>query len=225
MTDPIAQRAYAQEQDVGVAIPCVITAVDLSGEPMVSVRPLQPTRIVSFDGEIELLDPIEIAEVPYAFASSSDFAAFVPPKVGMHGLLIVTDHEVGEVAGARREIVRSKDRASGFFLPGPHFSGPVFRGNAEWAELRGDDTRVAVSADKVHLEAGSTSVVVTSAGEFDVVVNGQSLIAALKQMSAHIRALEALVHPNGMTHGPVKARMIDQFTAAAVPARTERGAR
>jgi hypothetical protein len=76
----------------------------------------------------------------------------------------------------------------------------------------------------VHLEAGQTSLVITPDG-FDIVVAGVSLLAAMKQMSAHIAALEALVHPGGLVHTGAQTRMIDNFTQAAPPQRDERGAR
>jgi hypothetical protein len=222
--DYIADAQYGQETDLGAAIPCVVTSVNLSGEPMVSVKPMQSARVLGIDGEISDLPALEIDEVPYCFTSSSRFAVFVPPEVGMQGYLIVTDGEIGEAANGTQETTRLKDRASGFFLPSGTLGGKAFKGNADWLEMRSAQCRVAISDSAVHLQSGNTSIVVQN-GSFDIVTGGVSLVAALKQMSAHIKKLESLVHPNGMVHGPVQVRMIDQLRAATVPSRSETGVR
>ena len=83
---------------------------------------------------------------------------------------------------------------------------------------------MALSKDTVHLEAVDNSIVLTQDG-FDVLVGNISLVDALKQLSAHIRALETLIHPNGMTHGSAHQHLVDQLVAASAPARDERGVR
>lgn len=216
--------ARGENETTSTAIPCVVTAVDLSGEPMVSVRPQVKRQYDLFDGQTEVLEELEIREVPYVYPSGMSFACFVPPEVGMQGVLIVTDTEVGEVAEGAVATSRRKDPTSGYFLPAGNLTGSAFRGSPDWAELRSDDCRVALSKDTIHLEAGSNSIVLTQDG-FDVLVGAISLVSALKQLSAHIRALETLVHPNGMTHGSAHQHLVDQLVAASAPTRAERGVR
>lgn len=217
-------RFRAETEATSTAVPCVVTAVDLSGEPKVTVRPQVKKGYDTFDGEVLLEEELEIAEVPYVYPSSASFAIFVPPAVGMQGFLIVSDTEVGEVDAGVATVGRRKDPTSGYFVPSGNLTGEAFRGNADWAEMRSDSCRVALSADTVHLEAGSTSITLKP-GQFDIVVNGVSLITALKQMSTHIRALEQFVHPNGMVHTLAQQRMIDNMTAATPPQRNEQGVR
>jgi hypothetical protein len=224
MSIDVVSRDRAERESTSGAIPCEITAVDLSGEPTVTVRPLTAVPYDTFDGETLSPTPLEIEKVPYVFPSSDDFAFFVPPKIGMQGHLTVTQTEVGEAEGGVATSSRRRDARSGYFTPSGNLGGAAFAGNAEWAELRSKDGRVALNANTVHLEAGQTSLIITPAG-FDIVVAGVSLLAAMKQMSAHIATLEALVHPGGLAHTGTQARMIDNFTQAAPPQRDERGAR
>lgn len=224
MSDQFGDRDYARQQDTGTAKPCVVVGIDLSGDPMVTVRPMQATRVVDLDGAVNHLPALEIAEVPYCYPSGNRFAVFVPPEIGMQGYLVTTQHEVGEAGQGTQQVTRTKDIGSGFFVPSGNLTGTAFRGSADWAEFRSRACRVALSDDVLHLQAGSSSIIVDASG-FDVVAGGVSLVAALKQLSDHIGRLEALVHPNGMVHGPVQQRLVDQFLAAAVPARTETGVR
>lgn len=217
--DLIFERQWGRENDMGAAIPCVVTAIDLSGDPVVTVRPMQATRVFELDGAITDHEPLEIDAVPYAYPSGSTFALFVPPEIGMQGYLVATAREVGEAAGGKTETARQRSRDSGVFVPAGALSGARFRGNADWAELRSAGGRVALSKDTVHAEAAGASFVAGPDG-WDVVSNGVSLIAALKQIAARIKALEALPgHP-----GP-QPMLIDQMTAQAVPVRAESGVR
>jgi hypothetical protein len=220
----IADVQYGQETDLGVSIPCVVTAINLSGEPMVSVKPMQSTRILGIDGEISDLPALEIDKVPYCFPSSSRFAVFVPPEIGMQGYLVVTDGEVGEAASGAQQTTRLKDRGSGFFLPSGTLNGKAFKGSTDWLEMRSSGCRVAMSNSVVHLQSGDTSLVLEN-GAFDIVADGISLVEALKELSRHVRQLETLVHPNGMTHGSAHSHLLDQLSAALVPSRAETGVR
>lgn len=214
-------RDRAERDATSGAIPCVVTAVNLSSEPQVTVKPLIAIPYDTFNGEVVTPEPLEIAEVPYVFPRSASFAVFLPPSVGQRGFLVVTQTEIGEIETGVAQTSRRRDARSGYFIPGGDTAG-AFEGNAEWAELRSKDCRIALSGDTVHLEAGNTSFTLKN-GQFDISVNGVSLLSALKQMSAHIKKLEELVHPNGFVHGPVNVRQIDSFTAAATPSRNEQG--
>jgi hypothetical protein len=217
-------RDRAETEATSVAIPCKVTAVDLTGEPRVTVQPLAGVPYDTFDGNVVIDDPLEVEEVPYVYASGLSFAFFIPPEVGMEGLYIVTDAEIGDIAKGEITSSRRKNPSSGYFIPSGRLTDPAFRASADWAEMRSDTCRVAMSRDTVHLQAGNTSLVMTASG-FDVVVNGVSLIGAIKQLSDHIKALETLVHPNGMTHGGAHAHTIDDLSAATPPTRQETGVR
>ena len=217
--DVIFERQWGRENDMGAAIPCVVTGIDLSGEPMVTVKPMQATRVFELDGVIADYEPLEIDAVPYAYPSGPGFALFVPPEVGMEGYLIATSREVGEAAGGKTETTRQRSRDSGVFVPSGTLMGAPFKGSPDWAEIRSSGCRVAVSKDAVHVEAAGAAFV-AGPGGWDVVSNGVSLIAALKQIAARIKALEALPgHP-----GPTPL-LVDQLTAQAVPVRAESGVR
>lgn len=209
-------RDRSEREAVSSAYPCEVTAV---AGATVTIRPLVAIPYETLDGVILVDEPLEVAEVPYSFPSSSAFALYVPPEVGMLGLFIVSDTEIGEIPEGEAISSRQKNPTSGYFMP----TGKAdFEGSPDWAELRSADCRIALSDDTVHLEAGDVSVVLTG-DSFDVVIGGVSLIGALKQMSAHIRRLELLVHPNGMPHGPAQIRQIDSIANAGVPTRDERG--
>ena len=217
-------RNRAEKEDSSGAIPCVVTAIQLSDEPTVTVRPQVTIPYDTFDGEQETDLPLEIEGVPYVYGSSNSFAIFVPPEVGMQGFLVITDTEVGEVQSGEAQISRRKTRSSGYFIPSGNLTGRPFKGSANWAEIRSKSCRVAVSEDTVHLEANSASLVLADAS-FDILAGDVSLVAALKQMSNHIAALEDLVHPNGFTHGGKKDRLVDTLNAATPPTRDEHGVR
>lgn len=217
-------RFRAEREATSRTIPCVVTTVDLSGEPMVTVKPQVTVPYDLFDGDMDDSAPLPIEEVPYVYPSGNAFALFIPPEVGMEGFLVVTDTEVGEVASGEASASRRGHFSSGYFIPSGNLTGKAFKGSAEWAELRSEKCRVALSKDSVHLEAGETSIVLSNDG-FDVLVNGVSLVEALQQMSQHIAQLEAVVHPNGYTHGGANSRLIDDISAADAPMRQETGVR
>ena len=215
-------RDRAERESTSGAIPCVVTAVYLSDDPRVKVRPQATVPYDTLDGEVITETPLEIDLVPYVFPCSPAFAMFVPPVEGMQGLLVVTQVEVSEVAAGEIKTARRRDARSGYFMPSGRLTGNGFKGSPDWAEMRSASCRVAISADTVHLEAGETSVVVTPDG-FDVLVSGVSLIEALHQMSTHIKQLEELIHPGGLDHGGANTRLVDDITAASPPARDEVG--
>lgn len=212
----------AERENTSAAIPCEVTAVYLDGEPKVKIRPLANMPYDAGDALVVSETPLEVDQIPYVYPCSTAFTVFVPPSIGMQGFLVITQGEVGEAADGEILTSRRQDARSGYFVPGGRLNGTPFKGNANWAEMRSKACRVAMSANTVHLQAGNTSIVLTKNG-FDVVSGGVSLVAALKQMSAHIKVLEALVHPNGNTHGPVKSRLVDSMSAATPPARSETG--
>lgn len=215
-------RDRSENEATSVAQPCRITAVQYGKGITVSVVPLMTTEYDTFNGEREVEKPLPVEEIPYSFPVNNRFGVFVPPHVGMEGILVVSDTEVGEVPSGEVKTSRRKNPRSGYFVPTGSVAGQSFRGSPDWVEIRSKACRVAVSDDTVHLETDRVSVVLDDRG-FDVLVGGKSLIEALKEMSAHIRALEAFVHPNGLVHGPVKARMIDSFSATSAPERNETG--
>lgn len=217
ITDPFLHRGRSDEADVSSAIACKVVSFDLSADPIVSVIPLVAVPTVGLDGKVEENEPLVIDEVPYCYPSSDKFATFVPPAVGMQGFLISTNTEIGEVATGVAKISRQKNASSGFFLPTGNMTGQPFIGNPDWAEMRSALCRIAISDNVVHLEAGDNSFVMNSSG-FDILCGGISLVAALKQISAHITTLE------GFHTGP-QMRLVDQFLQAAVPSRSEQGVR
>lgn len=217
-------RDRAELEATSTAYPCTVTAIDLSGDPKVTIKPLVAIPYDTFDGKTSVDEPLEVEEVPYVYASGLSFAFVIPPEVGMEGLFIVTDSEIGDSKEGEAKSSRRKNPTSGYFVPTGRLNDKPFKASADWAEIRSKQCRVAVSEDTVHLEAGETSIVASADG-FDVKVNGISLIEALKEMSAHIKLLEALVHPNGYTHGGAHTRMIDNLSPVAPPTRSETGVR
>ncbi len=227
-SEVLRSRERAQDMATGSAIACEVTAIHLSpegGDPLVDVRPLQKTRIVELSGNIEQLEPLDIIEVPYAgLIASSSFALWIPPELGMQGLLINTQYEVGELASGERQTTRVKDKSGGYFQPTGMVSGAGFQGSEAWAEIRSEDCRIAVSESTVHLEAGDANMVLED-GKWDINVAGLSLLEALQEMSSHLERLEKLVHKDGTKHGPVQDRKIDDMAKATPPEREERGVR
>ncbi len=215
-------RAAATERQV--AVPVEVTGVNFDGEPTVTVRPMQRRRIVERNGEVQNLEPLEVFEVPYNFPSSGSFAVFVPPEIGMQGFLVSTDNEIGEIPARQVEVVRTNDKAGGFFIPSGNLSSGGFRGNPDWAELRSGNSRIAISDGQIHLQAGEHSLVLGDGANI-LGPNGFDLVAALKQISDHLGALEDLVHPGGLTHGGRKTRDVDDIPAPSAPVRTESGVR
>lgn len=192
MHDNLEHRQRANETDRSTAIPCRVTAFSLTGRPTVDVLPKQGPRELQSDGSFANLDPIEVLSIPYCFPASDQFSIFLPPAIGMEGLLIVTDTEVGEADSGHIQTSRLRDRASGYFVPTGSTAAP-----------RGDGTALELRSGAVVLTISETA--------FDVTVNGISLISGLKQMSQHVAALEALVHPDGNTHGGPTPRLIDDL--------------
>lgn len=214
----IREHARAAATERSVSVPVEVTAFNLDGEPTVTVRPLQKRRIIERGGEVQNLEPLEVFEIPYSYPSSERFAIFVPPEVGMQGFLMSTDNEIGEVGAGEVEVVRTNDKAGGFFVPSGSLTGRPFTGNPDWMEIRSGDARFAIGDGQIHLQAGDDNLVL-GAGSNVLGANGFDLVKALKEMADRIKALEAF---HGGSTGPM---LVDNIPAPIAPVRSEGGVR
>ena len=206
----------ARARDEGVSRWAEVVGINAGGPgkaPTVNLRPLNDERQYEFDGEIQNNAALIYKEIPMAIQRSGKAVFIIPPEIGMVGFFVMTDYEVGETGN--HEIERIKDRGSGWFQPAGSPDSQL-EYSPDWAEIRSKDTRIAISEDEVHLQAGNANICIKD-GRFDIKIGSVSLMAALKQMSAHIKILETI-------HGQVKPRTIDTITAATCPNRNESGA-
>jgi len=222
------RRLRANTRDEGVSTRVIITGINTptDGDLTVNVVPYDEQRIYELNGERSYERPLEIMHVPYAGVfTTSQLGLGIPPEIGMEGWLVITDYEVGEIKNGRINTDRNKDHASGWFVPAGKLTGAPYPVSQEWFEFRGaDGTRIAISKDEVHLQAGNANVCIKN-GQWDIVVDGISLLGALKQMSAHIKRIEDHVHTDGTKHPLTIPREIDKMTAATCPNRNENGVR
>ena len=63
------------------------------------------------------VDPLDYEDVKYGAIGGEGVTIFVKPKVGMRGLMFVTDYDVADLASGKVSQDRIRGRSSGYFIP------------------------------------------------------------------------------------------------------------
>lgn len=63
------------------------------------------------------VDPLDYEDVKYGAIGGEGVTIFVKPKVGMRGLMFVTDYDVADIDSGKVSQDRIRGRSSGYFIP------------------------------------------------------------------------------------------------------------
>ena len=97
-----------------VCVPAQITKVN---EKTVNVKQIIDAITYDLDGKREDVSPLDYEDVKYGAIGGESVTIFVKPKVGMRGLMFVTDYDVADIDAGKVSQDRIRGRSSGYFLP------------------------------------------------------------------------------------------------------------
>lgn len=97
-----------------VCVPAQITKVN---DKTVNVKQIIDAITYDLDGKREDVDPLDYEDVKYGAIGGESVTIFVKPKVGMRGLMFVTDYDVADIDAGKVSQDRIRGRSSGYFLP------------------------------------------------------------------------------------------------------------
>ena len=106
------QRQAARRE--AVCVPAKITKVN---DKTVNVTQLIDAVGYDLDGVREDIEPLDYEDVKYGAIGGQGITVFIPPKVGMRGLMFVTDYDVADIDAGKVSQDRIRGRSSGYFLP------------------------------------------------------------------------------------------------------------
>jgi hypothetical protein len=69
------------------------------------------------DGERKDVSPLDYEDVKYGAIGGQGISIFIPPKVGMTGLMFVTDYDVADIEKGKVSQDTIRRRSSGYFMP------------------------------------------------------------------------------------------------------------
>lgn len=185
----------------------VITAVDLGGEPYVSVQPTYNRRYLGPDGEVENTPAAVIEDVPLLYNSNQQYANWSPPAVGDTGILIGSDHAFDKwwTTGEQKidsDNTRKRNRSDAFFLPAGWAKAKALGSpSEEWHEMRDmmNTLRVAISSTQgVHAQHEDWHLMLNSTG-FDVVASAADT-SLMEQLTKAFTAIQTCLYGLALTH-------------------------
>lgn len=97
-----------------VCVPAQITKVN---DKTVNVKQIIDAITYDLDGKREDVEPLDYEDVKYGAIGGESVTIFVHPKVGMRGLMFVTDYDVADIDAGKVSQDRIRGRSSGYFLP------------------------------------------------------------------------------------------------------------
>lgn len=97
-----------------VCVPAEIVKVNKN---TVNVKQLIKPITYDEEGKREDVDPLDYEDVKYGPIGGEGIFIFIPPKVGMKGLMYVTDYDVADIKTGTVTIDRIRGRSSGYFIP------------------------------------------------------------------------------------------------------------
>ena len=106
------QRQAARRE--AVCVPAKITKVN---DKTINVTQLIDAVGYDLDGVREDIEPLDYEDVKYGALGGEGITVFIPPKVGMRGLMFVTDYDVADIDAGKVSQDRIRGRSSGYFLP------------------------------------------------------------------------------------------------------------
>lgn len=110
----LRNRERGSTRREAVCVPAEIVKVNAK---TVNVKQLIKPITYGEEGKREDVDPLDYEDVRYGPIGGQGVYIFIPPKVGMKGLMYVTDYDVADIESGTVTIDRIRGRSSGYFIP------------------------------------------------------------------------------------------------------------
>lgn len=110
----LRQRERGATRREASCVPAEI--VNINGKT-VNVKQIIDAITYDTDGKRVDVDPLDYEDVKYGAIGGEGVTIFVKPKVGMRGLMFVTDYDVADIDSGKVSQDRIRGRSSGYFIP------------------------------------------------------------------------------------------------------------
>lgn len=112
----LKNRERVNDRKQAVCVPAEIVAINENNKTL-NVKQLVDIPTYDLEGKRIDVEPLDYEEVKYGAIGGESIKIFIPPQIGMKGLMFVTDYDVAynEVGAVGQDRVRG--RSSGYFLP------------------------------------------------------------------------------------------------------------
>ena len=112
----LKNRERVNDRKQAVCVPAEIVAINANNKTL-NVKQLVAIPTYDLEGKRVDVEPLDYEEVKYGAIGGESIKIFIPPQVGMKGLMFVTDFDVAynDSGFVGQDLVRG--RSSGYFLP------------------------------------------------------------------------------------------------------------
>lgn len=173
------QRQAARRE--AVCVPAKITKVN---DKTVNVTQLIDAVGYDLDGVREDIEPLDYEDVKYGAIGGESVTIFVKPKVGMRGLMFVTDYDVADIDAGKVSQDRIRGRSSGYFLP---ILEAAYLDSIELQFEDGGKLTLDKSGAVVVGSAGGVGKLALTASGGDLIC-ATSVVDAIKELNAIVKA-------------------------------------
>lgn len=111
----LKNRERVNDRKQAVCVPAEIVAINENNKTL-NVKQLVYIPTYDLEGKRVDVEPLDYEEVKYGAIGGEAIKIFIPPQVGMKGLMFVTDYDVAYNDGVVGQD-RVRGRSSGYFLP------------------------------------------------------------------------------------------------------------
>lgn len=112
----LKNRERVNDRKQAVCVPAEIVAINENNKTL-NVKQLVNIPTYDLEGKRVDVEPLDYEEVKYGAIGGESIKIFIPPQVGMKGLMFVTDYDVAYNDGGVVGQDRVRGRSSGYFLP------------------------------------------------------------------------------------------------------------
>ena len=160
-------------------------------------KTINVTRLIDavgydLDGVREDIEPLDYEDVKYGAIGGENVTIFVKPKVGMRGLMFVTDYDVADIDAGKVSQDRIRGRSSGYFLP---ILEAQYLDSIELQFEDGGKLTLDKSGSVVVGSAGGIGKLALTASGGDLIC-ATSVVDAIKEMNAFWQATHGLSSPS-----------------------------
>ena len=173
------QRQAARRE--AVCVPAKITKVN---DKTINVTQLIDAVGYDLDGVREDIEPLDYEDVKYGAIGGESVTIFVKPKVGMRGLMFVTDYDVADIDAGKVSQDRIRGRSSGYFLP---ILEAAYLDSIELQFEDGGKLTLDKSGAVVVGSAGGVGKLALTASGGDLIC-ATSVVDAIKELNAIVKA-------------------------------------
>ena len=112
----LKNRERVNDRKQAVCVPAEIVAINANNKTL-NVKQLVAIPTYDLEGKRVDVEPLDYEEVKYGAIGGESIKIFIPPQVGMKGLMFVTDFDVAYNDSGFVGQDRVRGRSSGYFLP------------------------------------------------------------------------------------------------------------